>query len=150
MAKTNTSQGRFVWKTIAIAVIVLFVLIVAFGTFRAYTFRSEFKNEHHSAQPEQIALAKNSVSQYLIAHNDSISNYNVSSEDIRTMGIDDSKKNIIQVSLHKESEIQQFLADTDSGEVVLRTETDFYGWMKNPVSRMPREPRMMMSNWFRW
>lgn len=153
MAKTNTSHGRFVWKAIAIAVIVLFILIVAVGEFRDYRFKSEFRSEHHSAQPEQIDLAKKSVSLFLTSHNDNITKYNISVQDIRTMGIDDSKRNIIQVTLYKSSVMQQYLVDTDSGNVVLRTETDFYNWTRSPVSRvMPRESWMptSMMNWFRW
>ena len=136
MAKIKNDGSNMLWKGIALAFIAVFIVIIVFGLVRFYTFQPH----HFAAQPVQTSLAEKAVADDLNQRGDNLSNYKVQISDMaRGFTRDGMNKNIIQVSLSDGSIRQIYLVDSDSGQIVMHSETTFYGWMENQTP--PEAPR---------
>jgi hypothetical protein len=137
MAKPQKEKKTFnVWKIIALAFVAVFCVIIVISVIRLYHFEP-----HRSfANPAQVDLAKGVVSQDLSRNGDNISNYKIQASDMaREFARDGLNKNIIQISLYDRSKRHLYLVDADSGDIIMHSETTFYGWMENQTP--PESPR---------
>jgi len=127
-AKMRENTGNLFWKGVAIAFIVVFCIIVVFGIIRFY----HFEPPRAAANPSQIDLAEKVVAQDLSSRGKNISNYKIQVSGMaRGFARDGVSKSIIQVSLYDKSRRHLYLIDADSGQMVMHSETTFYGWMEN-------------------
>ena len=121
-----------VWKLISILFITLFFLILLGKFARLHSFRSSFG----VPSEDQIVFAKYLVAEDLTKRGDNINNYEVGVDNkIRKFSRTGSSKNIIQVSLSNNSVRQSYLLSVDTGEILMHSETEFYGGME--FSKMP-------------
>jgi len=145
-----------IWKVVSVVFIFLFILVIAGGIFRV----SHSRGSLMTPTQDQINYARDIVAAQLQDSGDNISDYKVTiSNDIREFGpmpLDrrgfgpmmppqapskvpsQGTRNIIQVSLHKNSTMQLFLIDIDSGEILMHSRTDFYGGMGNLIGSFVR------------
>jgi len=122
--RSRGKQTVNVWKVVSVIFIFLFILVLVSGLFRVQDFKGSFK----TPTQDQIEYAKAIVARELQNQSDDINNYQfIISEDIRRFDRITPSKNIIQVSLQKNSTMQMFLIDIDSGEVLMHSKTEFYG-----------------------
>lgn len=114
------------WKSISLAFIVLFLIILIGGVLRVYKYKSSFI----SATDEQIDSAKLIATDFFSrAYSENISDYNLSvSKRVRFI---DNKTRVIQVSLKKDSIRLSYLVDVDAKEVLMQTRTESYSRMKD-------------------
>jgi len=138
MAKPQKEKKTInIWKIIALAFVAVFCVIIVISMIRLYHFEP-----HRSfANLAQLDLAKSVVSQDLSKQGDNISNYKLQASDMaRGFARDGLNKNIIQISLYDRSKRHLYLVDVDSGEIVMHSETTFYGWMENQTPPEPPVP----------
>jgi len=133
MVKTKKNTDKMFWKVIAISFMVLFCVIIISGLIRLY----HSEPYRTAAQPFQVDLAKKVVAQDLANAGENISDYKVQLSDARKFPRDGTDKSLIQVSLYKNSKRHLYLIDADSGEIVMHSETMFYGWMENQSQEIP-------------
>lgn len=127
-AKDEKMHGNMFWKGVAMAFIAVFIVIIIIGLVRFYTFQPR----HFAAQPVQTGIAEKAVADDLSQRGDNISNYKVQVSDMaRGFTRNGMNKSIIQISLSDGSTRQIYLVDSDSGQIVMHSETTFYGWMGN-------------------
>jgi len=123
-----------VWKIVAVVFIILFCIALIGGLFKIYHFKSSFT----TPTQDQIDSAKAIVAQELQNEGDNIDGYEVTvSKNIRRFGRMDSSKNTIQVSLRKNATSHLFIIDIDSGNVLMHSQTDFYGSMADLPMKIP-------------
>lgn len=123
------SKNINVWKIVSIVCIVLFFLIVLGKFARLHSFRSSFS----VPSEDQIVFAKYVVAEDLMKRGDNITNYDSGVDNkIRKFGRGGVQKNMIQVYLSKNSTRQTYLLNIDDGEIIMRSETEFYGEMNFP------------------
>lgn len=122
-----------VWKAIAVIFIAAFCLMLASGLMRAHYFRSSFVR----ATPEQVESATRLVEQDMQARGDNASEYQVRVADmIRRSDRDGFSESLVQVSLRGNSTERMYLidvGDAGSAQIIVRSETDFYGGMRGPA-----------------
>lgn len=114
-----------IWKVISIISIILFVLIVVGGLIRVYHHRPS------SIKPtaEQVNLAKGVVYDDLKGKVQ-----NITIDDLKTQGRAMSMKDkgaVIEVFLNKGNTRYSYLVDLTSGEILVRSETSFFGRLKD-------------------
>lgn len=140
MAKINKKErthGEMFWKGVALAFVAVFCIIIIFSLVRLY----HFEPHRTAVQPSQVDLAEKAVAKELNNSGDSISNYNLQVSDMaRGFSENDANKSIIQISLYDHSKRHLYLVDADSGQIVMHSETTFYGWMENQTPPIPPRP----------
>jgi uncharacterized protein YpmB len=112
-----------VWKITAIAVIAIFLIILACGLVKLYHFKSSFS----PITPEQQAMVNRAVNQDLMGKGDAIDNYNENLPDkIRKMHDDQNTRAIIPVFLQNSTTRHLYIVDANSGEIISHTVTTDY------------------------
>ncbi|MBU2561736.1 MAG: hypothetical protein KKD17_05545 [Nanoarchaeota archaeon] len=134
------TKKRNVWKIVAIAMVVVFVLIVAGGIIKLHRFKASFA----AATEEQTSSAEAAVMQDLESRGLNISEYTVRvSHKVIGMREGGDDRNIMQVFAEANSSRHSYLIDMDSGKIMLHSQTETYGWMADMDRRMfgPRGPK---------
>ncbi len=132
--RNKESHGNLFWKGVALAFVAVFCAIVIFGLVRL----NHSEPHRIAANPSQVELAKSAVAKDLSISGENISDYKIQISDMaRGFAREGQNKNIIQVSLYDSSRRYLYLVDADSGDIVMRSETDFYGWMENQTHTEP-------------
>ena len=120
-----------IWKTVSIAVIILFAVIIAGGLIKAFYIRSSFVKPTN----EQIDYATKIATEKLKSMHVNASMFQIHADRMRRMRDDGKTRGIMQVSFYNNSTMHTFLVDVNSGEVLLHSETDTYGtWMNRKTS----------------
>lgn len=134
MEKAKAKKGKpdqrqtNVWKLVSIVFITLFCVTVALSFLRHHSIRPGFIE----ATAEQKERAEGIVAQDLESRRENIAEYEKAvATKIRGIVSGNMTRHIIQVSLWKGSARYMYLVDADSGEIVLRAETNVYGWMNS-------------------
>ena len=121
--------GKSILKIAAILFVVLFSLLIVFGIARMYHFKSSLISPSESQKNSAIAVATASLE----GAGENASNYKVQvSQKVKRVKNADGDKDILQVSFYNDSVSHFYLIDVDSGEVLMRSQTEFFGWMKYP------------------
>jgi len=135
--KKEKNTGSMFWKGVALAFVAFFCVIIVFGLIRMY----HFEPPRSAVQPLQADLAEKIIEQDLSKSGDNITNYRLQVSKMARRFIRDSmSRSIIQVSLYDSSKRHLYLVDADSGEIVMHSETTFYGWMENQT--LPEPPML--------
>jgi len=138
--KGNSGKERNVWKMVSVVFITLFILILAWGLMNTRP-RPTFTEPTQ----EQIDMAKSIVAQDLQARGDSIDNYEAfvtnrvvgfigqphpgnEGPDVRQINHLGEMENFrnLQVSLRGNSTAYLYLVDADSGEILMRSFTEWF------------------------
>jgi len=124
---TKVYQRKKVWKITAVAVIVLFVLLMIAGLIKVYYFRSFL------IKPTQVQIdyATKIATEKLKSMGENASSFQTHvGKRIKRFRSDGIAKSIMEVSFYKDSTSHAYLIDVNSGEVLLHSETNTYGaWM---------------------
>jgi len=147
--KHKGKQNVNVWKVVSVVFIFLFILVIIGGVY--FRIPPHFRGQLNIPTQDQIDSAKATIAKELQKDGDDIQNYQVAvSENIRGLGRMTPPRNILQVSLQKNSTMHLFLIDVDSGEILMHSRTEFYGW-PGPVSGTsgPPVPDRMMGGFMR-
>ena len=126
VAKIN--KGQRVWKIVAIAVVIIFVLIVLGVSIKIYHYKSSLTKPSQAQIDYATKIAEKKLQS--TGNNASAFQINVGSR-IKTFYNDEVSRSIIQVSFMNNSTSHIYLIDLNLGEVVLHTETDTYGAWPN-------------------
>jgi hypothetical protein len=141
--KTKQPAKRFnIWKIVAIVVIALFAATLIFGIVKLQRFKQTL------ADPTgpQIDAAKSLALQDLENRGVNTSAYTIKvATKVRGMREAGEDRNIIQVFAEADASRHNYLIDTDSGMILLHSQTETYGWMAEMDKRMmpPRGPEGM-------
>lgn len=117
-------QGKRIWKITAIAVIVVFALLMAGSLIKVYYFRSSF------IQPTQaqIDYATKIATEKLKSSGGNLSMFQIHvGSRMRRSHEDGGNITILQVSFINNATSHIFLIDVISGKILLHSETEIYG-----------------------
>ena len=130
------NQKKEVWRIVAIAVVVLFAVVIMGGLLKAYYIKSSFVKPTHA----QIDYATKIAAEKLqsIRVNSSAFQIQVGRK-MRILHDDGAAKIIIQVSFYNNSTTHTYLVDVNSGKVFLHSETDIYGALGNRHNEYPHK-----------
>jgi hypothetical protein len=124
----HKSSNKAVWKIIAIVFIVIFVIVIAGGLFRLF----HFKNSLKPASQQEISAATDIVLNELANKGANIKDYELKVSDmIRVIERNNTPKRIIEVSVRNSTTRHMFLIDADTWQILMHSESEFYGWMDN-------------------
>lgn len=116
-----------IWKTTAIIFISIFCIMMLVVAHKAYRFKTSFAD----ASQFDIELAKNTVQKDIEKTGQKISDYKISvARKSRHISRENTSKRIVSVSLNKDAVTYTYLVDLDAGEILMRSKTEFTGWMK--------------------
>lgn len=121
---TKIEKGQRVWKIVAVAVVIIFVLIVLGVSIKIYHYKSALTKPTQSQIDYATKIAEKKLQS--TGNNASAFQIHVGSR-IKTFSNDGASRSIIQVSFMNNSASHTYLIDLNSGEVLLHTETDAYG-----------------------
>ncbi|MBW2971692.1 hypothetical protein KY359_01525 [Candidatus Woesearchaeota archaeon] len=125
-ANKTASRKSMIWKIVAISIVIIFILIVAGGLLKVHNTRESFAE----ATPEQKTSAESAVQLDLESRGLNESEYSIAAArnvmHIRESGED---RNILQVFADSNASRHSYLIDTDSGMIMLHSQTEAYGWM---------------------
>ncbi len=117
-----------IWKTIAISVVVIFVLIIVGGLIRVHYLRSSFIKPAQA----QVDYAKKIAAEKLQSMNVNASAFQINiGRRMRRLHDDEGARTIIQVTFNNNASSHTYLIDVNTGEVLLHSETDIYGAWTN-------------------
>jgi hypothetical protein len=135
-----------IWKILSIVFIILFLLVIIGGSWRAYHFRHSFTK----ATPAQIDIVKGITMTDLNSKGVNISSFSfkVSDEIRNTPKISDSHddRQILEVSVNNASERHMYIIDIKSSEILVYSKTEFYDGLNHLEDRpmdghdIPRGP----------
>ncbi|MBI2656335.1 hypothetical protein HYX03_01180 [Candidatus Woesearchaeota archaeon] len=117
-----------IWKTVAISVVAVFVLIIAGGLVRVNYLRSSFVKPSQSQTDYAAKIAAEKLQSMNV--NPSAFQMNVGRK-IRRLHDDEAARSIIQVAFNNNASSHTYLIDVNTGEVLLHSETDVYGAWTN-------------------
>ena len=123
--QTFSASNKFerVWKMVAIAVIIVFALLLAGGLIKAHYIRSSFVKPTQA----QADYAAKIASEKLQSTGINPSAFQVQTgRMMRAMHYNADKKLMLQVSFYNNSTTHTYLVDVTSGEIILHSETDTY------------------------
>jgi hypothetical protein len=112
------------WKIGAVAVVVIFVLIVAGGLFRLYHFKATFAD----TTLDQSTLANKVVSNDMKSRGESLADYEITiASKTRSMRFEeDTSRTVLSVLLQNNNTRQMYLIDANSGELITHSSTTDY------------------------
>lgn len=119
----SSMVGKNVWKIVAISVIIVFAAFLIVGFFKAHHIKSSFVRPTQA----QIDYTKGVAADKLQSAGVNVSGFQVEVIDRMPRQQNDGVRNIIQVSFRNDSITHVYLVDVDSGEVLLHSETEFFG-----------------------
>ena len=129
--KFTTSRNNFgqrFWRVVAIAVIVLFAVIIVGGLIKAHYIRSSFVKPTQT----QIDYATKIATEKLQAAGVNLSAFQIQvGRKMRILHDDGATKTIIQVSFYNNATTHIYLVDVNSGKVLLHSETNIYSALEN-------------------
>ena len=129
--KLKTYKNKFghkIWKIVAIAVILIFVVIIAGGLIKAHYLRSSFIKPTRT----QIDYATKVATEKLQSMGVNSSAFQIQvGRKMRILYKDKITKTIIQVSFYNNATTHTYLIDIKSGETLLHSETDVYAALEN-------------------
>jgi hypothetical protein len=120
--KQYTKSNIKVWKTLAIACVVIFCIIVLVSLVKVYHFKSSFTEPTE----EQITTAEALIAQAVEQRGDVLDDYEIK---VRHRMRKTSRNQVLQVSLQKEAVHETFLVDLGAEEIVMHSKTESFGWM---------------------
>ncbi|RJQ17218.1 hypothetical protein C4573_04165 [Candidatus Woesearchaeota archaeon] len=131
MAKLKNKLNRInIWKIVAMVFIVLFVVVIALGLFKAHRFKPEF----HVPTADQVSFAKNIAVQDLQAKNEPTINLSVkTSNEIRSIPVNGALIEILEVSLYNSSVRHLYIVDVYSGAILVYSKTEFYDGINHSI-----------------
>lgn len=133
----SSNSGKRIWKTVAIAVVVIFVLVIIGGIIKAYYIRSSFAKPTQA----QIDYATKIATDKLKSTGVNTSVFQVHAGNrMRKFHEDGTAKTIIQVMFSNNTTSHTYLVDLNNGEMLLHSETEVYGSWINPENSNRRDP----------
>ena len=122
-ATSRNNFGQRVWRIAAIAVVVVFAVLMVGGLIKAHYIRSSFAKPTQA----QIDYATKIATEKLKSSggNSSMFQIRVGSR-MRRLHEDGANRTIIQVSFNNNVASHTYLIDVNTGEVLLHSETDTY------------------------
>ena len=121
-------KGQRIWKITAIAVVVIFLLIVTGVLIKIYHYKSSFEKPSQA----QIDEATKIAAKMLQSTGSTPSTFQIhAGSRIKRFYDNGVSRSIIQVSFINNSTSHIYLIDVNSGEVLLHSETDTYGAFAN-------------------
>jgi len=124
----NGIHGHRIWKTIAIAVIAVFAVIIIAGVIRTHYIRSSFIKPTQA----QIDYATKIATEKLQSAGVNSSGFQMQyGKRMRKMHNGVLNRIIIQVLFYNNSTTHTYLIDVDSGEILLHSQTDMYNSFGN-------------------
>ena len=134
--KIINNKGRRTWKIVAVAVIVIFVLIILGTIVKIYHFKSSFTKP----TPTQIDYATKIATKKLQSSGGNVSAFEIRvGNRIKRMYDNEFSRSIVQVSFINNSNSHAYLIDVNSGEILLHSETDVYGTWASHKSNNHRD-----------
>ena len=116
-------HGQRIWKIVAIAVIVVFVLLILGGLIKAYYFRSSLIKPTQA----QIDYATKIATEKLQSMGVNSSAFQIEvGRKMRRLHQEGTERTIMQVSFYNNVTSHTYLIDVNTGEVLLHSETDTY------------------------
>ena len=132
----NNNYGQRFWRVVAIAVIVLFAVIIAVGLIKAHYIKSSFIKPTQA----QIDYATKIAAEKLQSTGGNASAFQIQvGRKMRMLHDDGAAKTIIQVSFYNNATTHIYLVDVNSGKVLLHSETDIYSTFGNRHKENRRE-----------
>ena len=140
MAKKNNekeTEKKNIWKIVSIVFIVLFVLVLISGLWRAYTFRPAFD----LANASQIEAAKNIAVSDLASRGENVASYQFKvSDKIREIPGDAENKKVLEVNVYNESVHNMYIIDVQSGAILMYSKTEFYDGLNHELNHSEDKP----------
>ena len=120
-----------IWKVTAIAVVVLFVLLIAGGLIKAHYIRSSFIKPTQA----QIDYTTKIATEKLQSMGINSSAFEIQAgRKMRILHENGIAKTIIQVSFYNDATTHTYLIDVNLGEILLHSETHTYGaWASHKI-----------------
>jgi uncharacterized membrane protein YukC len=122
-----------VFKTVAIAVVVIFAAMLAFGIYRYYHTEPSFVK----LSEDQLSSAKTIATTALQNSGKNVSDYEVQVMPTRMRG----SAAIVSVNFRGNQTTEDYLVDLNSSSIVMHSETEYYGNFSMPQSAPPRNSR---------
>jgi len=121
-------SGRRLWKIVAIAVILIFAVIIGIGLIKAHYLGSSFIKPSQS----QMDYAEKIAKEKLQSAGVDLSAFKIETgKKMRVFHKGNSTKTVMQVSFYNNATTHTYLVDINSGKVLLHSETDVYELMEN-------------------
>jgi len=127
----SSNKGQRILKAVAIAVIVVFALVIIGGMMKVYYLKASFIKPTQA----QIDYATKIATAKLQSAGGNASAFQVHvGRGMRKIHDDETARTLIQVALNNNVTSHAYLIDVNTGEVLLHSETDIYGtWTNNKM-----------------
>ena len=127
----NSGLGRRKWKIVAIAVFVIFVLLIIGGIIKIFHIKSSFEKPTQT----QIDFASKIAAEKLKSSGINVSSFQMhTSTRAKRISNGGISRKVIQVAFYNSTANHVYLIDLSTGEVLLYSETDNYGnWIGNKM-----------------
>ena len=119
---TGNYHGKKIWKITAIAVIVIFVMLIVGVLIKTNYIKSSFKKPTQA----QIDSATKIATKKLESIGGNASKFQIQVGKMRMLNDDKVARAIMQVSFYNTSTSHTYLIDVNSGEILLHSQTDIY------------------------
>ena len=120
---TGNYHGKKIWKITAIAVVVLFAVIILGALIKANYIRSSFVKPTQA----QINYATKIATEKLQSMGGNASAFHIQAGGrMRRLHDDGAARTTMQVSFYNNSTTHTYLIDVNSGEILLHSQTDTY------------------------
>ena len=126
--KIIKNKSQKIWKIVSIAVVIVFMLVLAGGLIKVFYFKSSFVKPTQGQIDDATRIAIKKLQSTGV--NASAFQIHVGSK-IRKIYNDGVSNTILQVSFANNSTSHTYLIDVNSGEVLLHSETEEYGMWSN-------------------
>jgi hypothetical protein len=135
------------WKFVSIFFILLFLLVLLGGLWRAYHFKPSFI----PANASQIETVRSIALDDLQKRGENVSSYTVKvSKDLREIYPGSEQKKVLEVSVYNASERHLYIIDIQSEAVLLYSKTNFYDGLDHSTDKSidmrPGGPRGSFNN----
>ena len=125
--KSEKNYGHNIWRIIAVAVILIFAVLVIGGLIKAHRIRSSFVKPTQA----QITYATEIATDKLKAMiGTDVALYHVQTSQRMPIMHDGTQRTILQVTFYNTTTTHSFLIDINTGEVLLHSQTDIYEQLK--------------------
>jgi cell division protein FtsB len=122
-----------IWKIVALVVIALFAGTLIFGVIKLQRFKQTLVDPTDT----QVESAKTLALQDIEKRGFNTSEYDIKvAPKVRGMSEAGENRNIIQVFAEANASRHNYLIDTDSGMILLHSQTETYGWMADMDRKM--------------
>jgi uncharacterized protein YpmB len=126
MKNIRPDEKHKVWKITAIIFIILFIVIIVSALVRLSRSRPPLIEPTDA----QVSIVKGIALTDLSNRGEQIQNFSVStSPDIRPVSVGQATKKVLEVSVYNDSIRHLYIIDVDSGNVLLYSKTESFGFI---------------------